>query len=220
MLADLDAREADQEQFREWWDSWGYGEGDDRELIPKDPTWRQSVDQIVAAGLPLRVLKDCIDLSMSRRRVGDDQKFRYMCGVAWKKVGELQEAASQQRDGSPRTPASAKSTIQWVLQFFTPAAIEAAERSIAEDEDPTPPGEHELEVLLRCVITATTDLQWTQAEVLMLLDRLPDDVGAQAQQVARTALYDGYGATFTQAQFIDRAVISAIEILDPESVPF
>lgn len=93
MVADLDARNADREQFREWWNNWFYGDKDNSRNFPLPDGWEHTVDQLVAAGLPLRILQDCIDLSIGRERVRIDQKFRYMCGVAWKKLTELQESA-------------------------------------------------------------------------------------------------------------------------------
>ena len=93
MVADIKARGADRAQFEAWWDSWGYGEGAERKLTPKDPTWQVTVDQFTAAGLPMLVLKDCIDLAMTRRKIRDENKFRYMCGIAWSKVSEMQKRA-------------------------------------------------------------------------------------------------------------------------------
>lgn len=93
MSDDAEAREADRKQFAEWWDSWGYGEGKYRQLVPKDTAWRQTVDQLVNSGLPLVILKECIDIAMQRKTVPNDSKFRYMCGIAWRKVNELHEMA-------------------------------------------------------------------------------------------------------------------------------
>lgn len=90
MLADISTRDASRAQFADWWNEWGYGAGFS-EKFPMPGDWEQTVDQLLAAGLPLRVLKDCVERAMTRKGVGD--KFRYMCGVAWKKVAELREAA-------------------------------------------------------------------------------------------------------------------------------
>ena len=225
MLADLDAREADREQFRTWWNNWAYDEGDDRRTLPLESGWQQTVDQLVTAGLPLRILKECIDRAMSQRKVRDDQKFRYMCGVAWKKLTELQEAARAAAAG----PESGNGTddqsqydtaIAYLLDFLTANAEERARSSVAEDEDQPAPGQYEQAVLEHAIIAATTDLQWLQSEVLMLLDWLPDGIGEKAQQSARISLYEEWGATFTKTQFIDRAVANARDLLDPQEVPF
>lgn len=105
MLADSGARSADCEQFREWWDAWGRQDGDDFQRMPKDPNWEFTVSQLTSAGLPLAILKDCIAVAMSQRGVLDENKFRYMCGCAWKKVSELQDRASAL--AKPEEPESA-----------------------------------------------------------------------------------------------------------------
>jgi hypothetical protein len=91
-----------QERFAEVWDAWTYGDG--KLPVPRDPGWRESVSSLMAAGLPMPVLEECIGIAMRRRRVTPDNTFRYMCGVAWKKVGELQALA---RDLPPLAEASA-----------------------------------------------------------------------------------------------------------------
>jgi hypothetical protein len=96
MLADRGARSAEHAQFDEWWNSWTYndGKGQDRR-IPRDPDWQRSVTQFLAAGLPLEILKDCLDVAMSRQKVRAEDTWRYFCGIAWGKVRELQDAAKK-----------------------------------------------------------------------------------------------------------------------------
>ena len=106
MLRDRKAREAEHEQFRAWWTTWGYGDGNQRRTVPMDGAWWVTVDQLRAAGLPLAALKDCIDLAMSRRKIRDEDKFRYMCGAAWKMIGKLREAASKIAVGPPGSAAA------------------------------------------------------------------------------------------------------------------
>jgi hypothetical protein len=230
MLAEIDARKADQEQFRQWWDSWGYGDGDSRTLIPKDPNWRQSVDQLVAAGLPLAILKNCIEIAMSRQSIRPEATFRYMCGVAWKKLTELQEAArgiasdgaaaeTANRGDASKAPPYAE-LVRYLLDMFPPSALEHAAESVKEDEDQPAPGDMERAILEHAIITATTDLQWVQSEVIILLDRLPGTIGARAQQHARQSLHEERGAAFTKTDFIDRALTRALDLLDPEWAPF
>jgi HNH endonuclease len=72
-----------------------YGTGTERTPLPKDPGWRQTVDNLLGAGLPMTVLEECIEIAMAQRRVAAENVFRYMCGVAWRKVGELRERASE-----------------------------------------------------------------------------------------------------------------------------
>lgn len=87
MVADVARREAAQRDFALAWNRWTVG--GQRVELPSD--WRSTVDSFTAAGLPMPVLLECIDLAMSRTRIND--KFRYMCGIAWRKVTELTDAA-------------------------------------------------------------------------------------------------------------------------------
>ena len=84
---DLDAHEC----FAKTWAR--YGSGPDRQPLPKDLGWRQTVDSLLAAGLPMTMLEECIEIAMGQRKVAAENVFRYMCGVAWRKVGEIQTAA-------------------------------------------------------------------------------------------------------------------------------
>lgn len=78
-------------QFLARWNDWTCGFK--KTNLPLDPGWRQSVDSLLAAGLPMELLHSCIDIAMARKNVTPDNTFRYMCGVAWHKVTELQEIA-------------------------------------------------------------------------------------------------------------------------------
>jgi len=93
MLADLDQRNELRDEFDDAWSSWGIGEGKDRKEMTRPPGWRDSIDSFMAAGLPMPVLLDCMEKAMGNQKVQPKDTFRYMCGIAWKKVTELQEAA-------------------------------------------------------------------------------------------------------------------------------
>ncbi len=101
-LADIKARAATHRKFDKAWKSWPETE--------RPVGWKQSVDSIVAAGLPVEVLLDCIDRAMSNRRIRPWDVFRYMCGIAWSRVTEIQEAARAVAE--PRRPSpSTRSTL-------------------------------------------------------------------------------------------------------------
>jgi hypothetical protein len=72
-----------------------YGNGPRRKPLPKGPGWEHTVDCLLAAGLPMGVLEECIEIAMSQRRVAEENVFRYMCGVAWRKVRELRDRAQE-----------------------------------------------------------------------------------------------------------------------------
>jgi len=90
MLASEARREAVRYEFAEHWWRWKSG----GEPVPLPPSWGPSVDNFLAAGLPMEVLKSCVDIAMGREKVSADNTFRYMCGIAWSRVSELQESAS------------------------------------------------------------------------------------------------------------------------------
>ena len=78
------------QQFADHWNCWTWDFG--QQNFPLSPSWKATVDNLLAAGLPIDVLCDCIDIAMARD--GVKEKFRYMCGIAWRKVAELRETAA------------------------------------------------------------------------------------------------------------------------------
>lgn len=104
MLRDQAERAELHRQFLEAWNDWTFGFGKKKENFPLPPSWPQSIDMILAAGLPISVLLECIDIAMSARHVRLDNLFRYMCGIAWRKVSELQEIAGSLIEAEPKHP--------------------------------------------------------------------------------------------------------------------
>lgn len=131
MLADHEHLTAQQDEFEAAWDRWGFGRGDERTLIPKDATWRTSIGQFLAAGLPMPVLLSCVELVMSRDRVKPDDKFRYFCGVAWGKIREIREHAGALVNGHTASPVDDDA----VDQFDEGRAAVAADLLADLDED-------------------------------------------------------------------------------------
>jgi hypothetical protein len=93
MLTDLATRDAARAQFDEKWMDWTYGPDNNRQHVARPSDWTQSVDGFIAAGLPLPVILDCVETAMRNQKVKPDSTFRYVCGIAWRKVAELQNAA-------------------------------------------------------------------------------------------------------------------------------
>lgn len=81
------------EQFCDAWVAWGYGPKDDRKRIPTPSDWKQSIWQFYATGLPIEELKDAVDVACGNRKIDIDGTWRYMCGVAWRKVEEMHAGA-------------------------------------------------------------------------------------------------------------------------------
>ena len=193
MLADLDARTADRTQFQEWWDSWGYGTGSSHTPFPKDPGWWMTVDQIVGAGLPLVILKDCIDLAMTRRTVKAENKFRYMCGIAWGKLTDMQKAAGSIASGKPSAsnpaPVAADSLMEGRFSLARELLDEISDEERAyflecsdvnefldEDEQRTE-AEEACEAISSALNSARCNLEWLVEKVRKTFKMLPPEIG-------------------------------------------
>jgi hypothetical protein len=76
--------------FDKNWCSWttGYGEKFDR-----PDGWRASIERFYQAGLPIEDLNVAADKACGNRKISDWDRFRYMCGICWNVVTEMQEAA-------------------------------------------------------------------------------------------------------------------------------
>lgn len=91
MLENLEARNGLRAQFKARWDMWQSGDG---KPVTLPNQWGASVDRFLSLGLPMPVLLDCIDKSMHNKRIRYEDLFRYMCGIAWKRIEELRIATS------------------------------------------------------------------------------------------------------------------------------
>jgi HNH endonuclease len=214
---DVAGREEAYEQFDAWWSEWHCG----GRPAPRPPDWRRSLDNWLAAGLPLDVLHYCITKAMGHS-VAPIHTWRYMCGVAWRKVREIQAAAQALANGSGELPELAGSgedlywdTIQYLLDFFPRATQSEAEEALAQDEDQPLPGRREQGVLEHAISHAVNSLQWLQMDVLLLLDAIPGGAGSEGQHQARIRLYNERGPTFTKTDFIEWAVTETLRILCP-----
>ena len=75
------------------WSTWWYGR--DKDPLPRPADWRVTAQQFFAAHLPIEELCEAIDIAGANERVTFDGTWRYMCGVAWTKVRQIQETARQ-----------------------------------------------------------------------------------------------------------------------------
>jgi len=114
--ADHEATEQYRSQFLQAWNSY-------RRPAPLDELWRPSIESFRARGLPIEILIDALHRAMAKPNVADDAKFRYTCGIAWKKISEIEKRA--------RT----------YFEAAVPASADADAESRADDEweDPTTP---------------------------------------------------------------------------------
>ena len=123
MLGELGTLSDEQDRFKRTWAR--FGSGPDRQPLPKDLNWRDTVDKLIAAGLPFEVLEDCVRIAMSKRMVAEEDVFRYMCGIAWNKVTELQTRARSAMDTpAGETGAPFDEDLPWVHQARRDMACE------------------------------------------------------------------------------------------------
>ncbi len=81
-------------EFDAEWSRWHVtvdGERTDRP-VPRDESWRNSIERFLSNGLPLEELKRLVPLAMDSTAI-PDATWRYFCGCAWKAISELQEQA-------------------------------------------------------------------------------------------------------------------------------
>lgn len=81
-LAELERNAAVHDTFDRAW----------RRDLPRPADWRHSVDNFLAAGLPMAVLLECVTKTLGRPGVSPDGAFRYMCRLAWDEVATIREA--------------------------------------------------------------------------------------------------------------------------------
>jgi hypothetical protein len=68
--------------FEERWKSWRV----DGEWLPVSRGWALSVQQWADRGLELDELLDLVDYAMERETVPFADKWRYLCGCAWRTI--------------------------------------------------------------------------------------------------------------------------------------
>lgn len=74
------------------WNRWHLGKDDDKKVpLPED--WKQAMDRFRVAGVPAWMWADVVDAAMANQKVKPENTFRYVCGIAWNKVTELQAEA-------------------------------------------------------------------------------------------------------------------------------
>jgi hypothetical protein len=102
LLEDKGLREQNHERFRDYWMAWSYGGGRHADPIcmPIDNHWRETINSLTAAGLPMEIIEECVDIAMSKAFLKPENIFRYMCGVAWNRVTGMQERAMEIVNGT------------------------------------------------------------------------------------------------------------------------
>jgi hypothetical protein len=73
------------------WSGWTYGYN--QSPVPRPGDWRNSANAWRAAGLPVDLMVDAARRALSNPKVGPDSTWKYFCGIAWKRLTQIQEAA-------------------------------------------------------------------------------------------------------------------------------
>ena len=92
----------------------------------RDPVWPEggadSIEKFYKAGLPLGELIRALAISMDRPRIDRYEKFRYMCGIGWSVLTELQEAAQALVEPAEEVPLEETPGYQagytWTFEHF------------------------------------------------------------------------------------------------------
>ena len=113
MLADIKTRTKARAKFKTKWNACTREHSYLKKPVPLPATWGASVDTFLAAGLPMRVLEDCVERAAIVRKVASPDLFRYMCGIAWSRVTELQSAAGVKL-GTKQVDAKAASVPEFI----------------------------------------------------------------------------------------------------------
>lgn len=78
-------------EFDTIWSDWSYGYN--QKPIPRPADWCDTVDMLKRRGMPLDLLEECVRIAMTRSSVAPSETFRYFCGVAWRKLAEIESVA-------------------------------------------------------------------------------------------------------------------------------
>jgi len=219
MRADHAARQHTYSQFEEWWGGWNYGF---KKLpLPRPDDWRNSIDSFLAAGLPLDVLRWCVDKA-GASKVPPESTWRYMCGIAWSKVTELQEAArsligaggEDAQDAGPQTPDQyAEHLLAWLTDAERAKAYEN-EDAVHGDEPPESEVGRSAGALWFAFRTVHNDRGLLRSSLSRLIRTLPDERGLRAMEQVETILRDRFGDDFDR----DTALLNAAYELTEETL--
>lgn len=189
---DHDAVAAYRNQFLEAWNDY-------KQPAPLDENWRISVETFRTRGLPLEILVDAAHRAMARSNIGRDSKFKYMCGIAWSKVTDIEQdarrilkAETADEDDETRDPTLAEELLpllgQHVVERYLAERVQFhAEYGEEEDAEPT-----KAELEREAIVMALYDLDgerirlWRAVESLLTLG--PAKPVWDAMDAARAAL--------------------------------
>lgn len=192
--ANLAARQDRHDEFLRVWQSYEIKDGGRTTNVPMAIDWTRAVDRFLTAGLTMPLLLECIPIAMSRSKISHDARFRYMCGIAWSRVTELQEAArvALGQKEAPKSDDWQHGRADLVdFGWFNDDLIEAGRALLAwrdelDEDEPWYPTDDPDVRLFMAIIEATTGEYYSLRLAITTLTRaLPDGVRASLDAEAR-----------------------------------
>lgn len=119
--ADFAAVQKARDEFDSAWSKWTYSNGS---VVPRPANWPDTVDLLRARGLSSSLMEECIRIAMARPGIEAEQRFKYFCGVSWRKVSTIDSLAKE--IGSNAKLESARECDIYGLRSF-PAVFLAGE---------------------------------------------------------------------------------------------
>jgi hypothetical protein len=189
---DVARREAAYAEFDSAWDSWAYGS--QKTPVPRPDNWRNSVDAFLDAGLPFEVLLWCINRAMGSRAKADGA-FRYMCGIAWRRIAELREAAgATTHPGGGNAPAEAALNIHtWADGILCELDQEDVKRGYRYAKDVRGDDIGSADVLEFLIKELLMDRYGLRSSLEDLMNALPNGMGNRHWRTVETARREQFG---------------------------
>jgi hypothetical protein len=92
-LTDRKKRNAYTARFEKAWRAQDFSNSVDTWTHPRPRGWEASIWEFYAAGLPVLEVEDAVVIACSNKRLTLDDVWRYFCGICWRKLDDINEAA-------------------------------------------------------------------------------------------------------------------------------
>lgn len=79
--------------FLHHWNEWTYGPNN--EHLPLPEGWEESIHRFSELGIGHAAMAEMINIAGRNPRISPHGTFKYFCGIAWKRVREINSAAQQ-----------------------------------------------------------------------------------------------------------------------------
>jgi hypothetical protein len=95
-------RDAYTDRIDHAWSHWTWGHK--KEPLPRPGGWIRTIWRFYELDLPAEEIIDAITIAGGNAKVDIDDTWRYMCGIAWKRLTAIQEMARQQLEWIEEKP--------------------------------------------------------------------------------------------------------------------